>query len=61
MNLKSCDKCAVVLDVDNINFPETSDDSGEVILENCEWLGNWQGYVAFVRCPVCDNKIFEGD
>ena len=56
MNLISCTRCGIVLDRDQLTFPDTHDhDSQEVIMENVEWDGD--GYVAVIPCPVCGNSI----
>ena len=58
MNLISCRKCGVVLNKDNLIFPDTHDhDSQEVIMENVEW--NREDYVAILPCPVCGRNIKE--
>ncbi len=56
MNLISCRKCGVVLNKDNLIFPDTHDhDSQEVIMENVEWY--MDEYVAIIPCPVCKEPI----
>jgi hypothetical protein len=59
MNLTSCENCAVVLDKDHLNFPEdiwTPD--GCIDDTKATWDGD--GFVPFVKCPVCQEKITEG-
>ena len=59
MNLTSCLNCGVVVDRDNIEFPDIYDhDSQEPIMENLELDGN-NDYVAIVPCPVCGENIRE--
>lgn len=58
MNLISCTECGVVLNKDNLIFPDTHDhDSQEIIMENVEWDGD--DYVSVVPCPVCGNNTRE--
>ena len=54
MNLISCKNCGVVLDADQIIFPEAYDLEGNAN-ENSEWNG--QNYISTVDCPVCKAKI----
>jgi len=58
MNLISCETCGVVLDKDQLVFPQfiTGDDS-EFFEENAIWNGH--DYVAIVPCPVCKTPIRE--
>ena len=58
MNLTSCTKCGVMLDKDQLIFPDTHDhDSMELIRENVEWDSNSGEDVAILPCPVCENNI----
>lgn len=60
MNLISCNECGVVLDKENLHFPDTHDyDSQELITENVEWDSYKCDYVAVVKCPVCGSTIKE--
>lgn len=60
MDLISCKQCSVVLDRDQLIFPDIYDhDTNEVIEENAKWDGN--DFIAFVLCPVCDNAIPKED
>lgn len=56
MNLKSCDECGVVLDLNKLSFPSTIHNAAGGVDDN---KGAWNGsdYVPFVRCPVCQSKI----
>ena len=56
MNLTSCKKCGVVLNRDDLIFPDTHDhDSQELIKENVEWNG--EVFAAIFPCPVCGCNI----
>ena len=58
MKIISCDRCGVLLNQDNINFPDTTDhDTGELIEKNVAWDDDLNEYVPVVDCPVCGNKI----
>jgi RNA polymerase-binding transcription factor DksA len=60
MNLVACESCGVVIDKERLNFPtyhDLRDDQGEYDDTKAMWNGdNW---VAFVKCPVCENPIPE--
>lgn len=53
MNLVSCGGCGVVLDKDELSFPDEEDWNES----NSAWDG--YTYVAFVLCPVCNHRIME--
>lgn len=56
MNLISCKECGVVLDRDQLIFPDTHDhDSQGLIEENVEWDGG--DFIAVLPCPVCGRNI----
>ncbi len=55
MNIISC-SCGVVLDKDKLVFPETIYGyDGCVNDDRAMWNG--ADWVAFARCPVCEEKI----
>jgi hypothetical protein len=60
MNLISCEKCAVVIDLHRIFEPYIRDyDTQEVISENAGYRnGEWE---PVIQCPVCGTKIFYED
>ena len=63
MNLVSCEQCRVVLDKNNLEFPDLSmnHNTGELIIsEDCLYDEDLCTYVVFANCPVCRNKIKEG-
>jgi hypothetical protein len=56
MNLRSCDNCGVVVDIDKVPFPDdiyapddTIDDTKAI------WID--REFVPYIRCPVCNNEI----
>ena len=56
MKLISCERCGVVFNQDNLNFPDLYDhDSGKYIEGNGYWNGDT--YVPFISCPVCTHAI----
>ena len=58
MNLISCTGCGVVLDKDNLAFPEEDEiwlEGGSIDLNNAVWDGN--DFVPKVECPVCKQEI----
>ena len=56
MNLTSCDKCAVVLDKDKLNFPTNIHEvDGSVDDKKAVWDGD--NYVPFVKCLICNEPI----
>jgi hypothetical protein len=58
MNITSCDGCGVVLDKDNLGFPDDIRDYEGVVYEDkAVWDG--ESWVAIVPCPVCKNPIKE--
>lgn len=57
MNLKSCDDCGVVIDIEKVSFPYNIQDEDGYIEENSAWNGD--KFVAKIKCPVCNNDILE--
>lgn len=58
MNLTSCDRCGVVIDLNKVIFPDVYDhDTQEVIDGNSEWDG--RDYVSVISCPVCGANVRE--
>lgn len=55
MNLRSCNNCGVVMDLDYTTSPNICDDEGCIIDENAYWDG--ENYVEVVYCPVCKEKL----
>jgi hypothetical protein len=56
MNLISCSNCAVVMDADNLAFPENvNNEDGSIDAKKATWDGD--DYVPFVNCPVCNNEV----
>lgn len=55
MNIKSCDNCGLVIDQDNMNFPDAWEGEEYQDIENYEWDGD--GYAPTVPCPGCRSKI----
>ena len=54
MNLKSCDNCGVVLDLNKMDFATTIDDRSQI-----EW--NDDHYSPVEPCPVCKADIVNKD
>ena len=55
MNLISCNLCGVVLNKDQLDFPQIWEErTGELIEGTYEWNGVQN--VAVVPCPVCGDK-----
>jgi len=66
MNLISCNSCASVFDAKKLNFPgdffgENEDGNWGPNLKVATWSGEQYCFVAFVRCPICNAKILEGE
>ena len=59
MNIVSCPKCGVVLDRDNLTFPDTHDEDGDPIEGTSVWNGD--GFTPVAKCPVCKGDIREND
>lgn len=60
MNLISCMRCGIVLNKDNLLFPDTHDhDTQEPIEGNYVWNGDLEKHVAVLPCPVCSGDILE--
>lgn len=58
MNLTSCRQCGIVINKNNVIFPDIYDhDTQEVIDGNSEWNG--RDYVSVINCPVCGGAIAE--
>ena len=58
MNLISCEACGVVLDADNLEFPEDiEDENGSIDINKAIWNG-WD-YIPTTPCPVCKEQIPE--
>jgi hypothetical protein len=56
MNLRSCENCGIVVDVDIVNFPDDMYDHNNEIDEKCvEWYDG--EFVVFINCPLCKGKI----
>jgi len=58
MNLISCKQCGVVLDKDQLEFPDIEDDNGDYI----DGLWMWDhdlGFFSKLPCPVCKGDIPE--
>jgi hypothetical protein len=58
MNLRSCNNCGVVLDLDALHFPKLIHYPDMTINNN---LAAWDGdrYVPKVDCPVCHHEILK--
>ncbi len=60
MNIKSCNECGVVLDLNKLRFPkEIEKGDGSIDCDKAVWDGN--SYVPFVKCPVCAGEITQED
>lgn len=60
MNLISCNNCGVVLDADNLRFPEDIwDEDGCVDTDLADWDHYTERYKAAVPCPVCKEKVIK--
>lgn len=60
MKLISCDNCAAVLDANKMCFSSESrkyKDDGTVDTDKFTLEGD--NYIAFVRCPVCNETIID--
>jgi hypothetical protein len=58
MNLFSCDRCGVVLDLSKISFPPVFDhDTAERIEENSDWIND--RFLPKTDCPVCGAPIYD--
>lgn len=56
MNIKSCDNCGVVVDIDKLHSGDLySKETGEVNLEYYEWDG--EEFVPIFECPVCNFRM----
>lgn len=59
MKLISCDNCAVLLDADKLNFPDSGYDEDGCIDKNCaDYDQETKEFRVYVSCPVCGSKIF---
>ncbi len=57
MNFKSCDRCGVVIDLDQLIAPAIyNHDTGELIREDAVWV-NDDGWRPAFDCPVCDARL----
>lgn len=59
MNLINCTKCGVVLNKNDLNFPEDIWDDGSIDDSKGKWDG--RDFVPFVECPVCKGHILESE
>lgn len=60
MNLKSCDECGVILDMDRLPFAkEIHNEHGDVNHALAEWHSPSDDFRAFVPCPVCTSTIVD--
>ena len=55
MNLKSCERCGVVLDLSKMNFATTIDKE-----TRSEWMGS-NNFSPILPCPVCKADIVNKD
>lgn len=56
MNLKSCDNCGIVIDVDKRKFPQDiENEEGCIDPELALWNG--EDYVPYIKCPLCRSEI----
>lgn len=63
-DFESCDGCGVVFDKSKLKFPDDiwDEDKEEYDKSVCDYvfdsnLGRNE-FTAFIRCPVCDDKIY---
>ena len=60
MKLISCNNCAVMLDADKLHFPDCiHEEGGTVDLDLGLWSSDKRDWVAYVKCPVCNEPIEE--
>lgn len=61
MNLKSCDNCGVVIDLDKRKLPDDIYGDDGCVDKTLGTYSQVQGrWVPYVKCPVCGEPI-EGD
>lgn len=59
MKLHSCENCGVVLDLDQITFPDPWRPDGVIEDTHAQWDG--MDYRAKIPCPVCESPILNPD
>ena len=59
MNLISCDNCGVVLDKSKVSFPSSIYTEEGVDETKGTYSQNQCCWVAYIKCPVCGEKIGE--
>lgn len=60
MDLTSCEECGVVLDKNNLPFPDEDEIWNEdygYILDKSVWCNTQERYLPATPCPVCKNLI----
>ncbi len=55
MNLRSCNNCGVVLDLDYISSPDMYDKNDNLIEDNAYYNG--KKFIEVIYCPVCHQKL----
>lgn len=62
MNIKSCEHCGVVLDLDVLEFPDNIyKEDGSVDGKLGAWSYEAGDYKPYVRCPICETCITKDD
>ena len=59
MNLFSCDNCGVVLDKRKVHFPVDIYTEDGIDSDFGTYSQNQRSWVAYIKCPVCGEKIEE--
>lgn len=55
MNLKSCECCGVVIDIDRLKFPNIENNDGSIDTTKAIWNGD--EFIPKVNCPICEYPI----
>ena len=61
MNLKSCDGCGVVFDLNKLPFPDDIyDEEGCIDKAKAVWVSGSK-FAPFINCPICNAIIDKSD
>ena len=62
MKIISCHHCAVMLDQDKLDFPNSMyNDDDEIDEKKADWNQEAKTFQVYLECPVCKEKIFKED